>query len=166
MLVGDADDAAAQLARQARAQADGRAVRPHRHRVAVPDPAGARVLLGELHLGERTLELQLGRALDGRPGEERPVANEGQPPPRCSGSGVVSTLGGASLAGGSGARSPISPNGMPPNAIAETSAKTAEGYGEISTSKRSASFAIQASSSGAGGMTVRRSRCRRPSRLT
>src|SRR5207249_9344283 len=44
----------------------------------------------------------------------------------------------------------ISPKGIPPKAIAETSSKTSDGYGESSTSKRSASFAIQASSSGTG----------------
>ena len=40
------------------------------------------------------------------------------------------------------------------------------GYGEIATPKRSPSFAIQASSSGAGGVDARRRRWMRPSRFT
>src|SRR5439155_11057575 len=64
--------------RQPRAQGDGCAVRANRDFGAVPDSARVRVRLGELDLGGRTLELQLGDALDGRARKERPVADEPQ----------------------------------------------------------------------------------------
>jgi penicillin-binding protein 2 len=44
--------------------------------------------------------------------------------------------------------------------------KTAAAFGATSTSNRAASSEIHSSSSGHGGVTVRRSRCSRPSRLT
>ena len=49
---------------------------------------------------------------------------------------------------------------------AEISSKRTDACGETSTSKRPASFATQASSSGTGGTTARRSRCSRPSTLS
>ena len=76
MLVGDSHDAAAELVRDARAERHRRPVRAEGDLVAVADPARMRVGLGDLHLGERSLELQLGNPLDGRAREQRPVADE------------------------------------------------------------------------------------------
>src|SRR5829696_9540183 len=72
----DADGAAAEVARDAGAQRARGAVRADRDGVAGAYPAGARVGARELDLAVAALEPKLGRPVDGRPGEERPVGDD------------------------------------------------------------------------------------------
>ena len=67
--------------------------------------------------------------------------------------------------GGSIARSPMSASAIPPKHFEAISSNTTDECGESSMSKRSASFASHASTSGAGATTARRWRCSLPSRL-
>ena len=146
-----------------------RTASPRRERARRSASAGREL---ELRLGP--LELQLGDALDLRPGEERPVAQQaqlaeevlvGRPCRRCArlpgrlGCGVRRPRGKWRLrvrppgAKGRGRPAARAPRRRPPHAERR------------STPKRSASCEIQASSSGTGGTTARRRRCRRPSRF-
>ena len=176
MLVGDPGGAGGERAADSRTKCEARAVRADADLVAGRDLAALRVVVGELDLRLGPLELQLGDALDGRTGEERPVALEAQRAEEVlrrlslGGAGRARTAAGSGATygarSGSGARSPTAPNGIPPKQRSDSSSKTIAACGESSTSKRSASFAIQASSSGTGGITARRRRWTRPSRLT
>src|SRR5439155_21584929 len=78
VLLGDAGEAGGKLAADLGVQGDGGLVRRHGHLGARGDAAALRVFVGELDLGARALELQLGHALDGGAGEERAVAHEAQ----------------------------------------------------------------------------------------
>src|SRR4051812_26836036 len=71
----DADRAGPEVARDAGAKLAQGAVRADRDGVAGADPAGARVGTRELDLAVATLELELGRAVDRGPREERPVGD-------------------------------------------------------------------------------------------
>src|SRR3954469_16421666 len=74
----DPDDTRNELARDARAQALRGAVRGDRDVVAGRDAEPLGVLVRQLDLRPRPLELELGHALDGRAREERPVAQQAQ----------------------------------------------------------------------------------------
>src|SRR4051812_26338679 len=71
----DADGAAAEVARDAGAEFARGAVRTDRDGIAGADPAGACVGARELDLAVAALELELGRAVDRGPREERPVGD-------------------------------------------------------------------------------------------
>src|SRR5690348_16648079 len=79
VVARDAHDAGAQVAGDARAQLDRGAVRGDSDRRAVADATGLRVVASDLDLLERTLESELGRAVDRRAREERAVGDESQP---------------------------------------------------------------------------------------
>src|SRR3954447_25166269 len=74
----DADCAGAEVARDAGAKLARGAVRADGDGVARADPAGAGVAARELDLAVAALELELGRAVDRRPGEERPVRDDSE----------------------------------------------------------------------------------------
>src|SRR5207245_9688489 len=78
VLLRDAQHSRSELAAEAGAQRDRRAVGPDGDLVAAADAASTRILFGELDLRLRPLELQLRYALDRRTGEERAVAHEAQ----------------------------------------------------------------------------------------
>ena len=85
-------------------------------RVARGDPPRAGVGARQLDLAVRPLELELGRALDRGPGEERPVGQEPQPARRAAPS-LVGGFGTGCTASGRVGRvdcSPISAKVMPP----------------------------------------------------
>ena len=78
MLVGDAHDARDELAVDACPQFDGGAVRADGDEVAGRDRTAFGVVRRQLELAVGALELKLGDALDGRPGEEWAVAEQAQ----------------------------------------------------------------------------------------
>ena len=159
VLLGDARDARGSVRLIAGAELDGRPVRADADGVAGRDLAPLGVLGGELDLGLGPLELELGHALDRGAGEERPVALQPQLAEevlgrrrrrrrdRRVGRGAGRLVRRRRAAAPARRRRRSS---APPRAARESSAKTTDGYGESSTPKRSASFAIQASSSGHG----------------
>ena len=138
------------------AELDRGAVRPDDHvRRRCEMPRMLASCARELDLGVGPLELELLDALD-RPGPRRASG---------SGRGAAGRLSrrGCSVGWrrrGGGALRPRRQLGV------LLGRRRARACGSISTPKRSASFAIQATSSGAGGITARRRRCGRPSRLT
>ena len=94
MLLGNADDALDEPPVDASSEFDGGAVRAHEHRVTGGDAAALRIRRRDLDVAARTLEAELGHALDGRPGEEGRVALESE---ACAG-----WLGGVGRGGGRG----------------------------------------------------------------
>ena len=76
LAVGDAHGAPRKVAAQLGAQFERGPVRRDGDRLAVADAALARVVGVELDLAVRSLELELGRALDGGAAEERAVREE------------------------------------------------------------------------------------------
>ena len=78
MLVRDPDRAGGEAAAHLGAEGDRRSVGADRDGIASRDLAALRVVVGELDLGCGALELELGDPLDGRAGEERPVAEQAE----------------------------------------------------------------------------------------
>ena len=179
VLVGDARDACDERAVDACAQLDRGAVRPDDDRVAGGDRprVAASAAESSTSAGGRWNASSPTRSTNG-PGEERAVADAAGARRGSARRRPASAAGGLRLGGGSGClvRRRVPASGAVPFSsravdAAEDDARTARrtrptACGESSTSNRSASFAIQASSSGTGAITARRSRCRRPSRFS
>ena len=151
MLLVRAHRAVDELPVDARAHAHCGPVRADDDVLAVRDVAHLGVVGRELDLGVGPLELELLDALDDRAREERAIAQE---------------LERASVCGRRRRR--VSDTAIGPLAVRSGSSPSAScrACGSIVRPKRSPSFASHATSSGAGGITVRRTRCARPSRLT